>query len=94
MEGFIVQVGFFFKLFLPIFANKGFFYLENLLVKVALIGCDLFPILVLKNERSSLKTTLEMLSEMLSPTNLLQIACEWQKCIGDTINLVSPLQCG
>ena len=25
---------------------------------------------------------------------MLQIACEWQKCIGDTINLVSPLQCG
>ena len=24
----------------------------------------------------------------------LQIACEWQKCIGNTINLVSPLQCG
>ena len=23
-----------------------------------------------------------------------QIACEWQKCIGNTINLVSPLQCG
>ena len=45
---------FFFKLFLPIFANKGFFYLENLLVKVALIGCDLFSILVpMKNERNS-----------------------------------------
>ena len=24
----------------------------------------------------------------------MQIACEWQKCIGDTINLVSPLKCG
>jgi len=24
----------------------------------------------------------------------MEIACEWQKCIGDTINLVSPLQCG
>ena len=29
---------------------------------------------------------------ILSPS--LQIACEWQKCIGNTINLVSPLQCG
>ena len=24
----------------------------------------------------------------------MEIACEWQKCIGDTINLVSPLKCG
>ena len=24
----------------------------------------------------------------------MEIACEWQKCIGDTINLVSPLRCG
>jgi hypothetical protein len=24
----------------------------------------------------------------------MEIACEWQQCIGDTINLVSPLQCG
>ena len=24
----------------------------------------------------------------------MDIACEWQKCIGDTINLVSPLRCG
>jgi len=24
----------------------------------------------------------------------MEIACEWQKCIGNTINLVSPLQCG
>ena len=23
----------------------------------------------------------------------MEIACEWQKCIGDTINLVSPLRC-
>ena len=37
----------------PFFANEGLFYIENLLVKVALIGCDLFPILFLKNERNS-----------------------------------------
>jgi len=24
----------------------------------------------------------------------MEIACQWQKCIGDTINLVSPLRCG
>ena len=24
----------------------------------------------------------------------MDIACEWQRCIGDTINLVSPLRCG
>ena len=24
----------------------------------------------------------------------MEIACEWQKCIGDTINLVNPLRCG
>ena len=24
----------------------------------------------------------------------MEIACEWQQCIGDSINLVSPLRCG
>ena len=52
MEGFIVQVGLFLNCSSPFFANKGLFYIENLLVKVALIGCDLFPILVLKNEKN------------------------------------------
>ncbi|XP_023334365.1 putative uncharacterized protein DDB_G0282133 isoform X2 [Eurytemora carolleeae] len=48
-----------------------------------------------KNFMKKYDLTLTAATFIVMDTNeaSMEIACEWQKCIGNTINLVSPLQC-
>ena len=50
--------------------------------------------LIIDSNEASMQVLLGSVTFLQTNPTTPQIACEWQKCIGDTINLVSPLQCG